>query len=587
MRFKIEKTLGVLTAGLLVSAGSAVSAFAAETSDIVMDGLISHGDGTASYYADGILRTGYFTVTPSVTMGDIDQNSVVDALDSASILTAAAQAGAGDLSAEEILLNGSSLPDLDAVFAYADVATDQLINAADAAEILRYSAIKGSGGEVQPLGFAMYYADNNGILRTGAVVSDDGVQYYADEDFSLHTGWLMLEDGSYYYREDGTLQPEGFAEISGKTYYFRQNGCILQSSWLEADGKIMYLDASGAVVTGWKTIDDYRYYFNGDGAAQTGWQTIDGARYYFADDGVMQTGWLELDGMKYYLSTDGILCTGWQDIHGARYYFADDGAMQTGWLELDGTKYYLGADGVLCTGWLELDGAKYYLGTDGVLCTGWQDIDGVRYYFADDGVLRTGWLELDGVKYYLGNDGILCTGWQTIDEQQYYFNADGTMAVNTTIDGMVIGADGIAVSETLHNITVKAKEILDANGTSVANIYTYMRSTNRYKRIEATKTLAQIEELGWSHFVDYSMKNYYVVCYYMAAKMDFLLRQAGHECRVVYATHGTGDHYWNQVYINGTWVNYDCTNGYNAYTLNQMIAAGNYTILDYLTPEYK
>ena len=73
----------------------------------------------------------------------------------------------------------------------------------------------------------------------------------------------------------------------------------------------------------------------------------------------------------------------------------------------------------------------------------------------------------------------------------------------------------------------------------------------------------------------------------MAAQMDILLEQAGYQCRVVHATHGSGDHYWNQIYINGTWTNYDVTNWWSNYTWDQMVAAGDYILLGYVRPEYK
>lgn len=132
-----------------------------------------------------------------------------------------------------------------------------------------------------------------------------------------------------------------------------------------------------------------------------------------------------------------------------------------------------------------------------------------------------------------------------------------------------------------------AENVLDRNGRDLSSIYKFCCSDSGYKYIEATKTLAQIENIGWSYFAEYAMHHYYSVCYYMAAQMDLLLELSGYQCRVVHATHGSGDHYWNQIYIDGKWTNYDVTNRWKNYTWDQMVAAGNYIFLGYVRPEYK
>lgn len=139
----------------------------------------------------------------------------------------------------------------------------------------------------------------------------------------------------------------------------------------------------------------------------------------------------------------------------------------------------------------------------------------------------------------------------------------------------------------LENLLNKTSNIIQENGSSVSQIYNYVRSTTRYKYIEQTRTLEEIESIGWFSFAEYSMSNYFGVCYHLAAKMDLLLVQAGYRCRIVHATHGSGDHYWNQVYIDNQWVNYDLTNNWYAYNWDSIINAGNYIFLGYVRPEYK
>ena len=40
--------------------------------------------------------------------------------------------------------------------------------------------------------------------------------------------------------------------------------------------------------------------------------------------------------------------------------------------------------------------------------------------------------------------GAMQTGFQIIDGKKYYFDTDGKMLKNTTVDGVVLGADGAA-----------------------------------------------------------------------------------------------------------------------------------------------
>ena len=88
---------------------------------------------------------------------------------------------------------------------------------------------------------------------------------------------------------------------------------------------------------------------------------------------------------------------------------------------------------------------KYvYYTQNGNALTGWQTIGGVRYYFGSDGVMHTGWLDIDDTWYYFYPNGMMIAGeWAQIGGKWYYFYEDGTLAVDTTIDGYEIGADGV------------------------------------------------------------------------------------------------------------------------------------------------
>lgn len=471
---------------------------------------------------------------------------------------------------------------------------------------------------------SFYYVGEDGKLLTEAAVID-GIPYIFSYNGRLKTGWrtyngkryyynaetgeaelgLFYYEGSYYYitAEDGKLT--GAVNIDGIDYLFNSVYGCMELGWQTVNDAVHYYYDDGTAATGLQTIDGDRYYFGSDGKMLTGWQTVDGKKYYFGADGKMASGWQTIDGSRYYFGSDGLAVTGLQTVGGSKYYFGSDGKMLTGWQTADGKKYYFGSDGKMVSGWQTIDGSRYYFGSDGQAAAGRNSIDGKTYIFSADGKMLTGWQTADGVKYYLGSDGAavtgwqnigggrycfssdgkMLTGWQTIDGKMYHFDsASGIMSVSTVIDGYTIGPDGVAVR--ISAVQLRANDVIASIGTDAQNIFNYVRSHNKYKYIEETKPLAQIESIGWSYFANYAMDNRFVVCYYFAAVTDVLFRQAGFETRIVYGTgRGDGDHYWNQVRINGVWTNYDTCNGY-ANVTDDYLKLQNYTWYKYVYPVY-
>ncbi len=81
---------------------------------------------------------------------------------------------------------------------------------------------------------------------------------------------------------------------------------------------------------------------------------------------------------------------------------------------------------------------------DESMARGWNQNDaGQKYYLESNGVMKTGWHNENGVKYYFDVNGVMQAGkWVRIGSKWYYFHVDGKMAVNTTIDGYTVEADG-------------------------------------------------------------------------------------------------------------------------------------------------
>ncbi len=430
-----------------------------------------------------------------------------------------------------------------------------------------------------------YYITKENGMCTG-IVSIGGAEYlFSEETGQMQYGWLDINENIRYFYKDATYA-SGITEIDGSTYLFTKKGVLLKGLQT-LDGKTYYAGENGKLVSGIVEDGEDKYYFSDDFTMYTGMIEIENEKYLFSDDGKMAKGITEFEGNKYYFDqTSGKMLKGRLLIDGNKYYFAEDGTMQFGWVDFSSGKCYFGSDGVAVSGITEIDGKKYFFNTEtNVMTSGRLLIDGKKYYFAEDGTMQFGWVTLDDGKYYFGNNGEMVTGWNDIDGKKYYFNeTSGKLETNKIVGGYNLTEDGSAVP--LSAVQNRAKGIIDSIGTSAPVIYNYVYNHNKYSLIESTRSLAQIEEKGWSYFANYSLDNRFVVCYYFAAVSDLLYKQAGYQSRIVYGTgHQTSDHYWNQVYINGTWLNYDACNGYCGVS-DAVLQSKNYTVYKYVYPKF-
>ncbi|MDO5119772.1 MAG: RICIN domain-containing protein [Coriobacteriales bacterium] len=159
----------------------------------------------------------------------------------------------------------------------------------------------------------------------------------------------------------------GSWQQSGSRWWYRwDNGTYPASEFVKIDGKTYYFDASGWMITGWKSVSGSWYYFESSGAMVTGWKQISGTWYWFASNGKMATGLKTISGKIYYFSSSGAMVTGWQQVSGKWYYFESSGAAATSkWVG----NYWLKADGTMAINdWV--DGGKYYVGSDGAWVPG-------------------------------------------------------------------------------------------------------------------------------------------------------------------------------------------------------------------------
>lgn len=155
------------------------------------------------------------------------------------------------------------------------------------------------------------YKDYPTIVKTYGFNGYESGKWESDSN-----GWRYSDGGSYV---------TGWQNIDGEDYYFDSNN-YMHTGWLSYDGKWYYFNPSNGIMQrGWIYIDKNWYYTNSSGVMQTGWiQPVAGeAWYYLYENGAMATGWI-LDGeTTYYLNPySGAMLTGWQSIDGVWHEFS-------------------------------------------------------------------------------------------------------------------------------------------------------------------------------------------------------------------------------------------------------------------------
>ncbi len=293
--------------------------------------------------------------------------------------------------------------------------------------------------------------------------SENGYKFYYKSTGKLQKGWKKIENKLYYFRKKADEKGpkgsmvKGFYTIGEKQFYFSKKGVLQHGGWRTIKGKNYYLTPRGnagtlgAMYTGLKKIGDDIFCFQEDGSACVGWTEYHGKKYFFSN------------GKK--LGVRGRAITGWRKIGSDTYYFADNGVMQKNrWIDgryvdkkgrllrngISPAGYRTDENGRkigLAKGWYT-KGEKTYYYVSGKKTTGFKKIGGKKYYFNKNGVRKDGWITVNGFRYYL-KDCVVQTGWQTIGGVRYHFKNNGKMSISTVVDGIVIGTDGIADTQSM------------------------------------------------------------------------------------------------------------------------------------------
>lgn len=142
-------------------------------------------------------------------------------------------------------------------------------------------------------------------------------------------------------------------------------------------------------------------------------------------------GWIRNGNIWYYRYPDGsYLRNSWSQINGRWYIFDTNGAMLTGWQQKNNLWYYLNNDGMMVTGWIKSNNVWYYMNQS--------SSTGV------EGAMSIGWIWYKNNWYHTDTSGAMDEGWKQVDGNWYYFYpGEGSMAVNATISGFKIDANGV------------------------------------------------------------------------------------------------------------------------------------------------
>ena len=428
--------------------------------------------------------------------------------------------------------------------------------------------------------------------ETGALITKKGViksgdnYYYVNPDGTLASGAVSIDGISYIFDKTAYFMFTGWHTLNGKTFYYSPEDGKAKLGLFELEGKWYYCDKTKGVNKGEFYMSGLPYRADNNGVIQTGWQSIGGIkRYYYPDTLKIAKGICEIGGKKYIFSDDGEMYTGRRLYNGNKYYLGTDGVMRTGKIKLDDGTYYFDSEGKMAFGWQKIGDDKYFFDDDGKMMTGRLLIGNYKYYIDETGKVCTGIVKLDDGTYFFDSEGRMDYGKQIVDGKAYYFDKkSGRMMKNYSMDGYRYGSDG--VGKPLSDVQKRADVLLATINKTADSIYSYVLNNNKYGAIEEPLTLNAITNKGWGYFADYAMDHKQIMYYHFAALTDLLFQQANMESRIVYGTgRRDGEHFWNQVKVNGVWRNYDACNNYKNVTDEYLIGEG-YTIAGYIYPDF-
>ena len=170
----------------------------------------------------------------------------------------------------------------------------------------------------------------------------------------------------------------------------------------------------------------------------------------------------------------------------------------------------------------------------------------------------------------------------------YYF-INGVMQRNTSVGLYNIDENGICIRVTVITgplAIYRADEIIASIGRNANNILSYVMSHVYYYFVYVADVYNNPYNADWAEIAAYAMNRGYGACYHFAALNDILLQSAGYQTRIVVGTgYYPSLHCWNQIYVDGVWINYDGVSGFYGASTSYLMSLG-FTFDRYVYPTY-
>lgn len=169
---------------------------------------------------------------------------------------------------------------------------------------------------------------------------------------------------------------------------------------------------------------------------------------YIAEDEVSDGSGQDNGGST---ASGGNTDVGWRKEGDYWYFRFPDGNLQkNGWFKWNDKWYLFDSTGRMLTGWQQTGGHWYYMGENGDMKKGWIKSGNIWYYLnPNDGgpegaMVKSCWLTINDKTYFMNESGAMVEGWYKVENSFYYFYpGDGSKAVNTSIDGFKLDANGV------------------------------------------------------------------------------------------------------------------------------------------------
>lgn len=123
------------------------------------------------------------------------------------------------------------------------------------------------------------YVNDGGIASKGWIYWNNGWHYFDDKGINKKNG--LVSTPAYSGTQTAPNGKSNTVTITKGNHIFNQNGVYCRNCWVNTTSGRFFADKNGKVLTGWQTINNYKYYIDAKKGAYSGLKKVDGKTYYF------------------------------------------------------------------------------------------------------------------------------------------------------------------------------------------------------------------------------------------------------------------------------------------------------------------